>query len=69
VFEPPVPVELEFRDGPRQVPEYLAALMKGIETYRLTYDQAVDQANKRMQSEYLNRQQDAVLKSHFKGPR
>ena len=29
MIEPPKLIEIEFRDGKRQVPEYLAALMTG----------------------------------------
>ena len=58
--------ELEFRDGKRQVPDYLVVMMTGIETHRLTYDQAVDAANKKAESDLLNAQQDKVLAAHFK---
>lgn len=34
-------VELEFRDGKRWVPGYLANMMADLETYRYTYDEAV----------------------------
>jgi phage terminase Nu1 subunit (DNA packaging protein) len=58
--------ELEFRDGKRDVPDYLVVMMYGIETHRLTYDQAVDAANKKAESDLLNAQQDKVLAAHFK---
>lgn len=58
--------EMEFRDGKRLVPEYLAVLMRGIETHRLTYEQAIDTANRKALSDNLNAQQDRVLAAHFR---
>jgi hypothetical protein len=63
------PVELEFRDGKRTVPPYIASLLAGIETYRLTYDEAIAAANKKLESDFINAQQDKVLAAHFKEPR
>ena len=63
------PVELEFRDGKRTVPPYIASLLNGIETYRLTYDEAIQAANKKLESDFLNAQQDKILAAHFKEPR
>lgn len=65
-FEPPQDVELQFRDGKRLVPEYLGALMEGIDTYRMTYDEAVTIANKRMEANHLNAQRDRILAAHFR---
>jgi hypothetical protein len=64
--ELPSSVELEFRDGKRVVPEYLLAVLKGLEAYRLTYDEALAQANAQIERDYLNRQQDRVLAEHFR---
>jgi hypothetical protein len=69
MIEPPVPVEIEFRDGKRQVPEYLAAVMEGLETWRLTYDQAVVEANKRMGADYVTAAHERILTKHFKDHR
>lgn len=63
------PVELEFRDGKRLIPPYLGHLLQGIETYRLTYDEAIEAANRKMESDFINAQQDRVLAAHFKEPR
>lgn len=59
-------VELEFRDGKRPVPDYLVVMMSGIETHRLTYEQAVEAANRKTEADYLNAQQDKVLAAHFR---
>ena len=62
--------ELEFRDGVRAVPDYLADMMSGLKTYRMTYEQAIEEANRLHLSDYLNAKQDDVLAAHFRrGPR
>jgi hypothetical protein len=43
--------------------------MSGIETYRLTYDEAIATANKKMEADFINAQQDRILAAHFKEPR
>jgi hypothetical protein len=58
--------EIEFRDGKRLVPGYIASLLTGIETHRLTYDEAIGEANRRSESDFLNAQQDRVLAAHFR---
>jgi hypothetical protein len=45
---------LEFRDGVREVPEYLAVLLEGIDTFRLTYDEALEQVNNQMMATVIN---------------
>ena len=61
--------ELEFRDGTRMVPDYLVFMMQGIKTHTMTYEQAVQAANKKVESDLLNAKQDSVLAAHFKGLR
>ncbi len=60
------PVLMQFRDGERQVPAYLAAIMSGIDTYRYTFDQAVELGNRNLEASFLNAQQDRVLAAHFR---
>lgn len=62
----PKDVEVEFRDGKRLVPEYLADLMDGLTTFTMTYAEAVQAANKRLEANHLNAQQDRVLAAHFR---
>ena len=59
-------MELEFRDGKRVVPDYIAALLAGIETFRLTYEEAIAEANKRAEADFINAQQDRILAAHFR---
>lgn len=62
--------ELEFRDGMRSVPDYLAAMMAGIPTHRMTYEEAIDLANRQLASDHLNAKQDEFIAAHFRqGPR
>lgn len=57
--------KVEFRDGIQDVPEHVAAILKGIETYQLTYDEAIAQANARMINNHVDRAFSAVRTSHF----
>jgi hypothetical protein len=59
-------MELDFRDGPRFVPEYLASMMSGIETHRYTYEQAVQLANDRAMGDLMGRKQQDMIDKHFK---
>lgn len=59
-------VELEFRDGKRTVPDHIAALLAGIETHRLTYDEALDAGNRKIESDFINAQRDRILEAHFR---
>lgn len=58
--------ELEFRDGKRMVPDYLVLMMAGLPTHTMTYEQAIQAANRRTEADYLNAQQDRVLAAHFR---
>ena len=62
-------VQMEFRDGDREIPDYLADMMQGIKTHTMTYEQAIAAANKKVESDLLNAKQDQVLAAHFKGLR
>lgn len=59
-------MELEFRDGRRFVPDYLANLMGGIETHRYTYEQAVQMVNQRMVGDVFDRRRTDMVQRHFK---
>lgn len=58
--------EIEFRDGKRVVPAYIANLLSGIETYRFTYEEAISMANKKVEADFINAQQDKILAAHFR---
>ena len=56
---------LEFRDGPRFVPDHVEQLMKGIETYRMSYDEAIAVANRRLLSDHVDRAVTKIKRDHF----
>jgi hypothetical protein len=58
-------MEKTFRDGKREVPEHLAEMMAGMETFRFNFADAIDEANRRQMGEYLSRAQQEALRSHF----
>ena len=62
-------VEVEFRDGKRLVPEYLASAMDGLETYRMTYREAIEEGNRQMQRNVVNRAFDKTIIGHFRNNR
>lgn len=55
---------VEFRDGNREVPEHVKALMSGIPTHTLTYDQAIEAMNKNLEKGVIDRAADTVLRQH-----
>lgn len=59
--------ELEFRDEKREVPDYIADMMSGIETFKMTYKEALAEANRRMEARVIDRAVDGLRKSHFSG--
>lgn len=58
--------KVEFRDGYRDVPEHVGALLKGIETSRYTYDEAMGAANRRMESDFIERGVTRIRSEHFR---
>ena len=65
-FPGPKPVERIFRDGKRVVPEHVAAILGGMETDHLTYDEAMRIANKQLEADLLNERQADIIAAHFK---
>lgn len=57
--------EVEFRDAVREVPDHLADLMAGLDTYRMTYDEAVKEVNRLLQRRPVDTVFDDIIKSHF----
>ena len=60
------PIELEFRDGKRVVPEYLVAILSGLETFRMTYDEAIAEANKVMERNHVAAAMSNVRTEHLR---
>jgi hypothetical protein len=59
--------EVEFRDGPRNVPAHLADMMIGLKTHTLTYEEAVEKANWKLASDHVEHAVDGIIQSHFRG--
>lgn len=57
-------MQIEFRDGIREVPDHLGELMRGLPTYDLTYEEARQKANWKMVADIANKvQQDLARKT------
>lgn len=57
-------MKVEFRDGLHEVPDYLAEMLRGLPTYDMRYEEAVQKANWNMTSKFLNKvQSDLQRKS------
>ena len=54
------PVEMEFRDGKRSVPDYLALMLGRFETHRLTFDEALALANRALEADLQNGEMDRI---------
>lgn len=59
--------EIQFRDGSRVVPEYLANLMSTLDTVRFTYDEAVARVNNRLAADHANDVVAKIRRQHFGG--
>ena len=57
--------EVEFRDGPSLVPDYVARLLERVDTVRYTKEQALAMVNDLLLSEHINNRADAFIRSHF----
>ena len=58
-------MELEFRDGKRQVPDHLGEMMRGLETWKMTLAEAIEEANRRMERRQLQSAYDEIVRDHF----
>lgn len=58
--------ELEFRDGKREVPDHLLELLRQLDTFTMTYEQAILEADKLRERQYLNTQMDRFVEGHFR---
>lgn len=58
--------EIQFRDGPREVPPHVEVLLTSVPVHKLTYEQAMKQANDKLLIDHLERAHAGVLKDHFR---
>jgi hypothetical protein len=61
--------EVDFRDGPADIPAYLADVMAGLATHTMTKDEAIALAEQQMMHRYVKSAYDGVLREHFRGGR
>jgi hypothetical protein len=61
--------DVEFRDGVKSIPAYLADMMAGIPTHTLTLEEAVAAANRRQLDGIVGKAQEEAIRKHFGGPR
>lgn len=58
---------VEFRDGPHDVPTYLADMMAGLPTHTMTVEEAISAANAQALDRFVSTAYDQVVKQHFGG--
>lgn len=56
---------VRFRDGERELPDYLVIRLQGIDTRRMTHDEAMAAANKREFADYVNGEQRRAVREHM----
>jgi hypothetical protein len=58
--------ELEFRDGKREVADYLYPVLSRLDTYTMTYAEAIQAANRLMERDFVSDAMHAVRVDHFR---
>lgn len=59
-------MEVEFRDGKREIPDHLGYLMASLDTVQMTFEEARDAANRKLVSDRLNEAQSKVIVNHLR---
>lgn len=62
-------MRVQFRDGPKEIAEYQAAMLSAIKTETMTYEEAMAEANRKAERDYINKQAETVISSHLRGLR
>ncbi len=57
---------MEFRDGEKDVPDHVAALLLGVDTFQYTHDQAVRLSEQQLLKNRLNEAQKRLVDSHLR---
>jgi hypothetical protein len=58
-------MRVEFRDGEQEISDYLADLMVGLDTYRMTKEEAIKAANDKMMARHVNKAMDRIISDHM----
>jgi hypothetical protein len=57
--------ERKFRDGKREIPDYMHDLMQGLQTHKMTYEEALVAMNRKQVSDFTGRAVDRLVSDHF----
>lgn len=57
---------VEFRDGDKQVPDHVAWLLRNLDTYLMSYEEAIRKAETQLLRERLNNAQQRLVDAHFR---
>lgn len=57
--------EVEFRDGPKLVPDHVADLMARYKTYTMSYEEAKAKVNNGLLQDRLNGAADKLVRDHL----
>lgn len=57
--------EVEFREGRRLVPDYIADRLAAFETYQMTYEEAMKKFNASLLNDRLASAQSKVVRDHL----
>lgn len=57
---------IELRTGWREVPDHIADMLADVETYRLTYEEAINVVNSKMLASHMEPARQRLLAQHFK---
>lgn len=60
-------MRVEFKEGWREVPDHLGQLLQNLETWTMTYQEAVEKANWKLAADYANKAQDDIIRAALKG--
>ncbi len=57
----------KFRDGKREIPDYMDDLMTGLKTEKMTFEEAIKAMNREMVMGHVDRVVDRQIANHFRG--
>jgi hypothetical protein len=57
--------ERKFRDGKREIPDYMHDMMQGLQTHKMTYQEALVAMNAKALKDHLNTTLDRLVMTHF----
>jgi hypothetical protein len=60
-------MRVEFKEGWREVPDHLGKLLQGLETWTMSYQEAVEKANWKLAADYANKAQDDIIRAALRG--